>query len=71
MPIITIMALEYFSCLLDSSHLIIILIMNMVNIMNTKFRYQVSFANGFRKISSLILFDGVDSSMKQGLRERD
>jgi len=67
MPTVRTTASEYFSCLLSSSRLNIILIINMEIIINTAHKYQVNLASGFRKISSLILFDVVDSSRKQGL----
>lgn len=71
MPIVRTIALEYFSSVFVSSRFIIILITNMDNIMNTAFRYQILTENGLKKIVSLMFFDGVDSSMKQGLQERD
>lgn len=71
MPIVTIIAPEYFSSLLASSRFIIILIINMKNTTNTALKYQVWTANGLKKISSLILFDGVESNMKHGLQEKD
>jgi len=71
MPIVTTTASEYFSSLLASSHFIIILIINMKNTINTALKYQIWTANGLKKISSLILFDGVDSNMKHGLQKRD
>lgn len=72
MPAMRTMAPEYFSLVsLVSSRLIIILIMNMQITRNTACRYHVCRENGFRKISSLILLVEVDSSMKQGLREKE
>lgn len=71
MLIVRITALEYFSSLVSSSRLIIIFITNMKNTTNMALRYQVITENGLKKIVSLISFVGVDSSMKQGLQERD
>lgn len=69
MPIVRTITPEFFSPLLDSSRLMIILMMNMQITMNTVFTYQTPRENGFRKISSLILLSVVDSNKKQGLRD--
>lgn len=66
-PIDSTTAPEYFSLLPISSRFIIIFITNMENNPKTANTYHVCRVKGFKKISNLILFVEVDSSMKQGL----